>query len=144
MKTLIFGVGLIFIAAACQVEPRPINFGTDSCQTCKMILMDASFGAEVVTQKGKIFIFDDLNCLIEFFGKEGNNHDYYKEILVVNHAKPEQLIPAKNAFYVLSDAIKSPMASRIAAFETETEMKEYRKKYDGFYLAWGELITQFK
>lgn len=144
MRKLIFGFTMMLAASACNIEPRPINFGTDGCHTCKMILMDPTFGAEMVTTKGKIFFFDDVNCLIEFMDKEGHAPEHYKEVLVVNHANPEQLIQATTAFYVLSDEIKSPMASRVAAFETEAEMKEYRKKYNGLYLAWGELTTQFK
>jgi copper chaperone NosL len=144
MRNIVTIAVLVFITTACNVEPRKIDFGKDSCHTCKMILMDPTFGAEVLTKKGKIFIFDDVNCLIEFVHIEGVESDNWKQILVVDHANNENLLDAKTAFYVLSNNIKSPMASRVAAFATEHDMKEYRKKYDGVYLAWGELITQFK
>ena len=35
--------------------------------TCKMTLVDKKFGAEVVTKKGKVYKFDDLNCMIKFY-----------------------------------------------------------------------------
>lgn len=139
---LLLALGIF--AWACSNDPKPIHFGKDACHACKMTLMDPVFGAEVVTQKGKTFVFDDVNCLMDFLNKENQPDEAYAHLLVVNHAEPEQLIDAKTAFYVLSDEIKSPMASRVAAFASETDMRVYRSKYNGVYLAWGELVTQFK
>jgi copper chaperone NosL len=146
MKRIAF-IGLmvtLIVVSACSVEPEPIAYGTDACHSCKMTIMDRKFGAEVVTQKGKVFKFDDVNCMVNFLNEGSLNDRDVKYKLVIDYSQPEKLIPASEAFYVKSPEIKSPMNSQVAAFETDEAHKQYRKQFNGFYLTWGELITQFK
>lgn len=144
MKPLLFS-GLVAICCiACKVEPEPIAYGTDSCYSCKMTIMDRKFGAEVVTRKGKIFKFDDVNCLVNFLNSGAVEEREVQYKLVVDFSQPEKLIAAGEAFYIKSAEIKSPMASQVAAFETNELQKEYKKQWNGIYLTWGELTTQYK
>ena len=107
--------------------------------------MDTKFGAQVVTNKGKIFIFDDVNCLMSFLETDEINMETdAKHILVTDYHSPESLVDATIAFYLKSDAFKTPMASQIVAFEDYETLKTYKAKNGGVYLAWGELVTQFK
>jgi copper chaperone NosL len=129
---------------SCSVEPEPIQYGTDACHACKMTLMDKKFGAELVTNKGKVYKFDDVNCMLNFFNSAENSQDEFKYKLVVDFTQPAKLIEASDAFYLKSPQIKSPMASQIAAFEKEESMKSLKQEWDGIYLVWGELVTQFK
>lgn len=146
MKRIVFTVVMATVLAlsACNVEPEPIVYGTDACHACKMTIMDRKFGAEVVTQKGKVFKFDDVNCLVNFLNEGSLTDRDVKYKLVIDYAQPEKLIAAGEAFYVKSPEIKSPMNSQVAAFETDEAHKLYRKQFNGFYLTWGELTTQFK
>jgi len=138
-------VPLIVLLLSCKVEPEPLQYGQDACHTCKMILMDKKFGAELVSSKGKIYKFDDINCMLAFYnsGETGNNQAFAYR-LVVDYSQPTKLIEAGDAFYLKSPEIKSPMASQIAAFEKKESMDERKKKTRGIYLVWGELVTQFK
>lgn len=129
---------------ACKVEPEPLKFGKDGCHHCKMTLVDNKFGAEILTSKGKIYKFDDANCMLTFYNSGQVPTDEMKEILIVDFSKPEQLIDARNALYVKSESIKSPMASNIAAFESNAELKKMNEDWKGIILGWGELQTQFK
>jgi copper chaperone NosL len=129
---------------ACSSEPEPIVYGTDACHACKMTLMDKKFGAELVTQKGKVYKFDDVNCMLNFFNDPENNSEQFKYKLVVDFSQPEKLIAASDAFFLKSDKIKSPMASEIAAFESKDSMEKLKKEWNGIYLVWGEVVTQFK
>jgi copper chaperone NosL len=129
---------------SCSSDPEPLQYGKDACYVCKMTLMDKKFGAELVTSKGKVYKFDDANCLASFI-----NSDYLAEKtlvhkLIVDYSQPGKLIPAENAFYLKSEEIRSPMASHIAAFEKEAAMLKYKSKLKAVPLGWGELITQFK
>lgn len=135
-------VGLSLVA--CKVEPEPLKFGKDGCHHCKMTLMDNKFGAEILTSKGKIYKFDDANCMLTFYNSEQVPTDEMKEILIVDFSKPEKLIDARNALYVKSELIKSPMASNIAAFESDADLKKMNEEWKGIILSWGELQTQFK
>jgi copper chaperone NosL len=109
-----------------------------------MTLMDKKFGAELVTQKGKVYKFDDVNCMLNFYNSSENNSEQFKHKLVVDFMQPGKLIPVGDAFFVKSTEIKSPMASQIAAFESEETMKKMKQEWDGIYLVWGEVVTQFK
>lgn len=136
---------LVFFALwSCSVGPERLRYGVDACHTCKMTLVDKKFGAEVVTGKGKVFTFDDVNCMVNFLNSGEVQERDVAYRLVVDYSTPEKLIPAGDAFYVKSSQIRSPMASEIAAFESESDMREQLRSWQGIYLTWGELVTEFK
>ena len=143
MKHLI-NILLISLLFGCSADPRAINYGEDVCHHCKMKLMDPKYGAEVVTQKGKIFIFDDVNCLMSFLESDEVNEQDLKHILITDYDQTESLSDATISFYLKSEAFKTPMASNIIAFSDYETLKKYKKEHGGVYLAWGELVTQFK
>ena len=133
-----------FLIISCAVEPEPIAYGKDACHHCKMTLVDKKFGGELVTKKGKVYKFDDINCLMTFYHSNEISTEDYSYKLVVDYAQPGKLIEANNAFYLKSDTIQTPMASHVAAFEDEGTMKSTKSQLKGVYLVWGELVTQFK
>lgn len=135
-------LGLMLIA--CTVEPEPLHYGKDGCHTCKMTLMDNKFGAEIVTTKGKIYKFDDVNCMLTFYNSNVVSTEDMRDVLIVNFSRPETLIDARNALYLKSEQIKSPMAGNVAAFETNEELRQVNESLNGIFLSWGELQTQFK
>jgi copper chaperone NosL len=130
--------------AGCNAEREPLHYAKDGCHTCKMTLMDKKYGAEIVTEKGKVYKFDDVNCMLNFYNSDQVPTEQVKEVLVIDFSKPETLIDAKNALYLKSEAIKSPMASNIAAFESDADMKKMNADWNGTLLSWEELQKQFK
>lgn len=143
MRTLLFFAyaGLLL---ACTAQPEPIRYGSDMCHTCKMTIMDRKHGGEVVTRKGKIYKFDDINCMVNFLNSGYLEEREISHRLVTDYAQPGILIDATQAFYLKSEEIRSPMASRLAAFQSEERMEEYKKQLNAIYLTWGEVVTQFK
>lgn len=142
MKRYLSIFALLVFLASCSADPRPIAYGQDGCHHCKMTLMDPKFGAELVTEKGKVFVFDDVNCMLQYM--DSANDEVYKHILVTDFLNPGVLLDANVAFYLKSDQFKTPMASQIVAFPDYDKMNEFKQKSGGVYLAWGELTTQFK
>lgn len=138
------GIAACLLLTACAAEPEPLAFGKDNCHACKMTLMDDKFGAEIVTSKGKIFKFDDVNCMLNFFDGDEVKEEDIAHLLVVDFSTPGKLIDGKNALYVKSENIKSPMASNVAAFENQKSLDAFNEKWNGILLSWGELRTQFK
>lgn len=142
--TVALSIVFCLFMSACSVEPEPLHYGKDNCHACKMTLVDNKFGAEIVTTKGKIYKFDDVNCMLNFYNSGEVSTDNMKDILIVDFAKPEKLIDARNALYIKSEDIKTPMASNIAAFETNEDLKQMNSDWKGILLSWGEVQTQFK
>jgi len=137
-------IAILCFLASCSADPRPIVYGQDGCHHCKMTLMDPKYGSELVTEKGKVFIFDDLNCMLNFKNSDEGKGQEYKHILVTDYLNEGILIEAKDAFYLKSEQFKTPMASQIVAFKDYDLLKEQKYADGGIYLAWGELVTQFK
>lgn len=145
MRTGILWIIFSTALAACSVKPEPINYGKDNCHLCKMTIMDKKFGAEVVATKGKIYKFDDVNCMVNFLNSGFLDDREVAFRLVIDYSQPGKLIPADEAFFVKSPDIRSPMASQVASFETDEVKNEYKKQWNNsIYLTWGELTTQFK
>jgi copper chaperone NosL len=109
-----------------------------------MTLMDDKFGAEIVTKKGKVYKFDDVNCMLGFYHSDFEEQGNMAHLLVINFAQPNQLIDATNSWYLKSELIRSPMASGLAAFATEEEYSLYKKEWKAILMSWGETNTQFK
>lgn len=135
---------LSLVLASCSTGPEPLHFGQDACHACRMILMDNKFGAEIVTQKGKVYKFDDVNCLMSFYNSGTILPSEVKDVVVIDFSGAEKLIDARKALYVQSELIKSPMASNVAAFEVGTSLEKLNKQWKGSVLTWEELRTQFK
>jgi len=125
----------------CSIEPEPLIYGKDQCHSCKMTLMDKKFGAELVTTKGKVYKFDDINCLFNFYNEGSVNKEDFRLKLVVDFSRPEKLIDAEKAVYLKSGEIKSPMASQVAAFETT--QTNLAAEWNATEYEWGELQNQF-
>jgi len=137
-------IPFLFLFLGCAPEPEALKFGVDFCHTCKMTLMDKKFGGEIVTQKGKVYKFDDIKCMIDFYNSGYELHDQMLFKLVVDYSNPENLIEAQEAYYVKSDQIRSPMAGEVAAFNMKETMDLRKKEWKGIWLSWGELVTEFK
>lgn len=64
MKIAISLVVLVSFFTSCStVEPTPIKLNTDNCDYCKMTIADLRFASELITEKGKVYKYDDLSCL---------------------------------------------------------------------------------
>jgi copper chaperone NosL len=135
---LIFSTLLL---SGCSIEPEPLVYGKDQCHSCKMTLMDQKFGAELVTHKGKVYKFDDINCFLNFYNSNTVNKDDFRFKLVVDFSHPEKLVDAETAFYLMSAQIKSPMASQVAAFESSHP--EFSAQWDARAFDWAGLQNQF-
>ncbi len=133
---------LLFGLLSCSVEPEPLHYGKDSCHHCKMTLMDNKFGAELVSTKGKIFKFDDSNCLISFIHTGELSEQDIAHCMITDFASPGVLIDARSAFYIRSEQIKSPMAGRVAAFQNKVSLDGYNKTWEGEELQWSDLMAK--
>jgi copper chaperone NosL len=118
MKHLLLIFLLWGMALSCSVSPQPINYQTDQCHSCKMIISDPRFGAELVTLKGKIYKYDAIECMVTDVLKNGEDH--YAYILVTDFATPGTLVDAREMQYLISEKLPSPMGGNLSAHRSIT------------------------
>lgn len=129
-----------FLIIGCSKEPKPISYGEDECEFCKMIVMDKRYGAELVTDKGKIFMFDSIECLVGYLDNQKISKDDYTSVWVGNYANPGNIIDAEKALYLKNDELRSPMGLNVLAVENQGQYDKLQKEFGGELVAWEALF----
>ena len=63
------------------------------------------------------------------------------DVYFVDFSGNHSLIPAATAFYLKSDALKSPMNGNTAAFNNSDSLQYVMKTYPGTILTWNQVNT---
>ena len=145
MKTniLILTTIVLFLIVGLQActstaGPKPIRYGKDQCAYRKMTVSDARFGTQILTKKGRAYNFDDIQCMIAF-AKEKQVTPEDIAAFYVPDFKTKKLLPAKDLFYLKSEALKSPMRGDIAAFSTKDALQQTLNEIGGTVMTWDDL-----
>ncbi|MBK9150541.1 MAG: nitrous oxide reductase accessory protein NosL [Saprospiraceae bacterium] len=105
--------------------------------------MDPKFGAEMITAKGKVYKFDDVNCLVHYMTENKSNSADIKAYYVLDWNQPGTLIDALTAEYIFSENLKTPMASNIAAISETTIADSLLIKWKGKRMNWNDILKYF-
>lgn len=133
---------MLWLISSCTPTPEPIEYGSDMCDFCKMSIVDAQHGAELVTSKGKVYKFDAIECLIGY-SKDQNDTQYVFE-LVNDYSAPKELIEAKQSTFLISENLSSPMGANLTAFGNKKNAEEMLMAKGGKLFSWTELNNHFK
>jgi len=118
----------------------PIKLNVDNCDFCGMSIADGKFAAEVITEKGRDYKFDDILCMINYTKENSNTKigGYY----VNDFAQDNVLIPANTAFFLSGGMIQSPMNGGIIAFSKEADAKEMATKLKAEPITWEAILSK--
>jgi copper chaperone NosL len=138
MRNFFISVSLIIglAVSSCSVEPEVIHYGDDQCSFCKMGVVDNTFSAQYVTDKGKQYKFDDIGCLIRELKSAEINEGDLAFVLVADFANPGKMIDVRNSFFVTGKEIHSPMRSDFAAVATKEAAKDFVANNGGKVVDW--------
>lgn len=137
-----FIVTFFLSMTSCSVEPKPISYGKDNCDFCRMTIVDKLYAAEIVTSKGKVFKFDASECMINYISENGEEE---VAMLLTNHfGQPEELIDARSAVYLISEELQSPMGANLTAFSDRSSAENAQQQYSGELYNWEDLLKKFK
>ncbi len=139
VSLLLCSLALIF--AACEVSPKEIHYGADACHFCKMTIVDTQHAAQLVTEKGKAFKYDAIECMLNH--KANWDQAAIKFHLVADYNNPKVLIDATKAHYLVSESIPSPMGAFLSAFEDEPGRTKIRRENGGETYSWESLLKNF-
>lgn len=130
------------IITSCNVAPEPIAYGDDGCHFCKMTIVDKIHAAEIVTKKGKVYKFDATECMVNFIAEFDASQ---VELFLSNdYTKPEALIDATKATFLISKNVPSPMGAFLSAFENKADAEAVQKEKGGDLYTWKTLLTKLK
>lgn len=143
IKHILFSLQFLctFLALqACQskLTPKPIKYGVDQCAYCKMTVSDARFGTQLISKKGRVYNFDDVQCMIAYVKEQKIEKDAVAAFYLPDF-ESKNLVIAEEMFYLKSEALKSPMRGNIAAFSTEADLIKVQGSLGGERISWDDL-----
>jgi copper chaperone NosL len=138
-------LGGFLLLSGCERGPQAIEYGKDSCAECNMTIVDKRFGAEFVTGKGKVFKFDDVNCMVEFIEREPHAGDTTAQRFIVTFNEEDSLAQADNLVFVKHKDLRTPMRSNVAAFQDKSSAQTTLEKLGegGSMMTWQDVMAAF-
>jgi copper chaperone NosL len=127
------GIGAL---SSCNSGPAPIALGKDNCAYCKMTIADARFGAELVTAKGKVFKFDDIQCMTSFAKQLETIERDQAIIYFADFCNNHGLIEANKSVLLKNSEIRCPMQGRVIAFNSQDSLQKVLTVYKGEVANW--------
>lgn len=134
----IIAIILCFVLTSCgNQKPVPIKLNVDNCDHCKMTISDTKFATELITQKGRIYKFDDILCMT----------DYAKTLTDLKGAKyfvtdfisGTTFLDAGTAYYIKGENVRSPMGGNTAAFATKEDAAIRASQLGATEITWDSL-----
>ena len=141
MRILSF-ITIVIALGACKPEAGKIEYGKDGCSFCSMTIVDNQHAAQIVTDKGKVFKFDAVECMLNDYKKRVKSE--VALILVNNYDDPGQFIPAENAAFLISKAIPSPMGAFLSAFDNNETAMIIKAEKGGDLYNWQSIQAKFQ
>ena len=141
--TLILLSGIVL--GACQPavdlsQPPDIRFGEDICDECNMIISEPRFAAAYFTFEGTARRFDDIGDMLAYNAK--HNEDVAQ--FWVHDFKSEKSLIAKDAFFVVSEDLHTPMGHGMVAFEFEDQAQSFASEVNGMVMTFPMVMQNYQ
>ncbi|MCZ4409904.1 nitrous oxide reductase accessory protein NosL [Cryomorphaceae bacterium 1068] len=133
---------LLLLLVGCSISQKPIDYGEAACHYCSMTIVDKQHAAQIVTDKGKVFNYDAIECMMN----QMNEADAPTVALFLanDYSNPGELMDATNATYLISEGIPSPMGAFLTGFSSEAEASAAHASHGGELYDWEGLKEKFK
>jgi copper chaperone NosL len=137
---LVLLVCSVFLAACQQPPARPVDIRTemDKCSNCKMGIADARYAAELVDKNGTMRKFDEVGCLVSYIKTKAPQRDYRAAFAMDYDSK--EWLKGENAYFVKSEAIKTPMNAGVVAFKEKARAEAIAGQFKGQVMTFEELL----
>ena len=105
-----------------------------------MTIVDQQHAAQAVTDKGKIYVFDAIECMVHF--SRDNSEQQYAHLLVNHYTNPKALHAAESSTFLISEALPSPMGAYLNALPDAAKAEELSSELGGEVYNWNELMSE--
>ncbi len=131
----------MFTLLSCGAQgPEPIRFNKDNCAHCKMTITDPKFGAELITTKGRVYKFDDLNCMLNY--KKENKAAEKAQLFFTDFETPHALTPVQQLHFIEGAKLKSPMAGNTAGFSNKESADRVATQLSAKKISWEVILSR--
>lgn len=132
-------VTVLLLVAACERGPQNIRIGQQECDHCRMMISQEQFAAQLITQQGRQYVFDAIECMAAFVDSdEGRERDIHS-LWVPDFQNPDTWIAAESALYLQSDGLRSPMALNFSAYASEDKALSQLSEFGGQVVRWVDV-----
>ena len=136
-----FALLVAILASGCTIGPKPIDYGQEACHYCSMTIVDRHFASQLVTDKGKVYSYDATECML--YDVIDRDVESIGMLLVTDYGKPESLIDAKGAVFMISEDYPSPMGANLSAFSDKTQLDSLKFSSSPALYNWQELQNMY-
>jgi copper chaperone NosL len=107
-----------------------------------MTLTDPRFAAELVTARGKVYLFDDPGCLATFVAEAGAAGAPVHSLWVTDFLSPGPMLRVEDAAFLRSDSVRTPMNNHVVALRPGPRADSLRGAWAGDLLSWAEVVAR--
>nr|WP_262902006.1 nitrous oxide reductase accessory protein NosL [Winogradskyella vincentii] len=111
------------------------------CNYCQMTIVTKTHAAQMVTDKGKQYKFDAIECMIRFLDDKQNLISK-SNLLITDYNAPGTMTNAKTANYVICEEISSPMGANLTGFATKSNVKELINSSSAEFYDWDGIFKK--
>ncbi len=137
---LVAGMILVTAVLGCQQGPQAIAYGTDACEFCAMTISDDRYGAAILTDKGRTYKFDSIECMLQAT-MEGEKLASVQvdQWYVTSYPARGVLVSAPAVSFLASGNLPSPMGAGLTAFANQVDAENMQREKSGEILNWSGL-----
>jgi nitrous oxide reductase accessory protein NosL len=142
IATLALWAGLLVAAASPQSRPKPGPVA--ACDYCGMAIEQPRFGGRMQTFDRRSLRFDATECMAAFTLRPRDGALAAVGLWSVRYDRPGAEIDARQAVYLLSDSLASPMGLGLSAFADRRTAEALRAKVGGRLLDWTQVVERVR
>jgi len=120
--------------------PVEIKLNTDHCDFCRMTISDRKCCAEAISEKGRIFKFDDIMCMKNYCAENADTK--MAAFYVTDYADGKQLIAAEKAIFISGPNIRTPMNGGVIAFASSANAQKSIDALHGDTITWKGIMAK--
>lgn len=116
-KSILLSLPFLAIMACQESGPKDFLLEKDQCDNCKMTITDLPYATELITEKGRVYKFDDISCMTMYENSEADKVKNAKKYVI--NAPTGKFLELPKATLITGGSIKSPMGGNTQAFENK-------------------------